>query len=376
MFNDYLEKVDKDFNSCGYLLKECLEGKAYDYISINTGYSNDPNPNEVINLLKDKYGDYNNILLQLEQEHATIGETPSFTTDDMENMDEIQENAEKHLVLLRKARYLLSESPNLLDNSRHIRRIASFVLPLEPYRIRYFGKEKNMSGAERLEYMIQNIIEIIEVVERNKMATRNTTHYTTNTNQEQYSYSTFATTTHPNNWTHNQNNINQEPLQQLQYQNQQSPTQHPYNSPSSNTQQSNGNSCKEVRDDTGNRCHICKTMAQYNVLADDNLHRFSEKGNPEPDSCPHLRGKTVKQRWELCNSHRICPGCLFNQLSSIHSLEACDYTRHPQFSTQKCKHNGCNIRYSVCFKHQHLNTDFLNNRHVDYKRSNLNYIPF
>ena len=182
-FNEYLEKRKKNFNQSGYLLKQCLEGEALEYIITNTNHLNDPNPHTVMTLLKNKYGDYTNITTQLEYAHFAIGKPCEITK---ESFGEELEKLRKHLNLLRKARKLLIQKPNLMDNNGYNRKISTLVLPLVPYGLAYHQLEKTLTGTQQLDHLISTLVGIQNSLESYAMAVSQDIYTTQNQGEEAF----------------------------------------------------------------------------------------------------------------------------------------------------------------------------------------------
>ena len=103
---------------------------------------------------------------------------------------------------------------------------------------------------------------------------------------------------------------------------------------------------------------------QYKILivednyAADDLHKFSKFNNVEPDSCEHLRSRTLTEKDDLLRKYQFCRRCLVSPLSSHHTEDTC----RPSNDWFVCDHPDCDIHQAVCVKHQDLNMKELEKR--------------
>ena len=118
------------------------------------------------------------------------------------------------------------------------------------------------------------------------------------------------------------------------------------------------NSVTSVRSDTERKCQLCQHLLPFIGYPADDLHKFSKFNNVEPDSCGHLRSRTLAEKDDLLRTYKFCRNCLVHKLSSHHTEDTC----RPRNDWFVCDHSDCDIHQAVCVKHQDLNMKELEKR--------------
>ena len=117
----------------------------------------------------------------------------------------------------------------------------------------------------------------------------------------------------------------------------------------------------------GNKCGLCNRLKTFDIHPKDHQHSLTKQGNPEPESCGHLRNKNVKEMAEFYRMYDMCRVCAYKPISSVHQEERCNYTtKVPQAKCRKCK-----LRYFLCDQHMAENQGQLQNRTDYFKRKNF-----
>ena len=89
----------------GCLIKECLTGEAKSMLDYNFNTDTNPDPDEIVRMLKEVYGDRQVILNQIKGEHTRIGSVSSSN----EPYEEIFSKISKHLLLIQNAVMITEE---------------------------------------------------------------------------------------------------------------------------------------------------------------------------------------------------------------------------------------------------------------------------
>ena len=122
-----------------------------------------------------------------------------------------------------------------------------------------------------------------------------------------------------------------------------------------------------VRNDTEKKCKLCQHLLPLIGHPDDNLHKFSKFNNVEPDSCSHLRSKTLAEKDALLQSQNFCRRCLASPLSPHHTEDSC----RPRSDWFTCAFSGCFIHQAVCVEHKDWNLRELKKRQTVLEELNL-----
>ena len=127
-----------------------------------------------------------------------------------------------------------------------------------------------------------------------------------------------------------------------------------------------------VKRDLDKKCNLCQHLSLFTGPPGDNLHKFSKNDNVEPDSCPHLRPKSMREKDNLLRTYGFCRVCLITPLSSQHTEENCN----PKLKVFMCGVDNCRIHRAVCSKHLDNNRRELEKRKNNLAKMNLSQTFF
>ena len=125
------------------------------------------------------------------------------------------------------------------------------------------------------------------------------------------------------------------------------------------------------RDDE-RECKLCQFGHEKGIaLPKDNLHTTNNRGNIEIDSCPLVRHKSVQEREKFYDDIGWCKVCTYRPIMKGHDYILCDHTT--RYNYTKCLDEGCKTKRFNCGKHREKNLGELKKRADLFKAAGVTY---
>ena len=305
---DYINSIDMDTETAPAMVKETITGQARAMVNRKFGDQTIPSMNELHDFLQSEFGREQSILDQIVKAHVALGKIENASTSTL------MTRAHKHIDLYNRAIFLESRRPNLVYESESYKDCLHNHLFSSEYMraVKIPLDSTNKQEIEMLRNEIDLKIKQLKNAEKTEIFVE----------EERKVTSSY---------------------------------------PTSNQDTSS------VRNDTEKKCKLCQHLLPLIGHPDDNLHKFSKFNNVEPDSCSHLRSKTLAEKDALLQSQNFCRRCLASPLSPHHTEDSC----RPRSDWFTCAFSGCFIHQAVCVEHKDWNLRELKKRQTVLEELNL-----
>ena len=306
---DYINSIDMDTETAPAMVKETITGQARTMVNRKFGDQIIPSMNELKNFLQSEFGKEQSILDQIVKAHVALGKIENASTSTLIT------RAHKHIDLYNKATLLESRRPNLVFESESYKNCLHTSIFDNEY-MKTIKIPLNCTNKQEIEMLREEIdlkIKQLKSTEKKEIFVEE------ERREVASSYSTISQDT------------------------------------------------SSVRNDTEKKCKLCQHLLPLIGHPDDNLHKFSKFNNVEPDSCGHLRSKTLAEKDDFLQSYKFCRRCLASPLSPHHTEDSC----RPRSDWFVCKHHDCFIHQALCVEHKDWNMRELKKRQTVLEELNL-----
>ena len=302
----------------GIILKKHLKGNAK--LAIPDDMTN---YDEIKTALIKRYGNVNELLAALYNQHCKIGPTMP-RTGSVVQWAKINDACKAHLTLLRRADLLLKNATDTIINERYVTELIKFLCPEDRYEVLSIKANPTLAYAairNKFNTTLDMSLEMLRLHPRNNTTTKK---------------------------RHNEQNIGTSEFGLI-----------------ANYELS-----------TSKECYICQLMQEQGNMQGffENHLQNKNTGSFYNAQCPLYLQLPMKERFEFLRKNQICLFCV-NPISNTHKIEICRQKnltikngRQPPYT---CRTIGCPNRLELCIVHKDSNMEALLKRKDTLGKNNI-----
>ena len=372
LMKDYLNVRSIPIEEAGEVMRSFITGAPRRLIDGRFRNKVNPNYEELCSVLREQYGNRKAIFRQIKIQHEAIGRIPEFNQYlrvSEDNLNQIAEKVEGHMILFEKVRALRSEESRSnggsgLDISDY-RHVILRILPDDEMKI-FANQTKHTADDSTIMFFIEDRLEGIRDIVNDFV-------------RESLAGLTKDANTHEPNKPPKQDNKKKgnQAVTFLAQQVQQPPKNNDNkdNGSSSNGANNSKRSYPEItkRNVSIQDCKLCSHLDVLGLPAPTREHGVTQGGKGDVvviDSCPHILKLNMKDKHEFIKNHGFCRSCMQEAVGPTHNEKKCAEQLNPRL---KCRESTCTLRYLICPDHVGLHTQKLKTKRKGLVDAGFNY---